>query len=482
METIFQAPAQLHHKIRSATQGYWVGNFYTKLMALLYQVKTLGISNRLGDYQRRKLGVFNLLNFFQLITGILIPISGILSNNNFSVKAWLIICLPAMTSAIVLLLNHFERYRSALLTYFLLYPFLTCVVYINGINAGIALQFILFGILSVFFIKDIGYMLFMIGLSMVSYFVLAVVLKEHVYELQKESSFLYLLNHAIAIVFIYCGLYLIKKENHGYQHSILRKNRALHKRNLEIKKQKELVADKAFQLEARQTELTELNAVKNKLFSVVSHDLRSPLYALRNVFQNFTKYDIPPDEIKSTVKEMANDLNYTIGLMENLLEWSKNQMKTDAVRTSEINVSELIHNVVQLLRLQAEAKQVYIESKADEPVIVVADKDMIHLVLRNLVSNAIKFTPNKGKIEIGINDLSSFAEVYVQDSGVGISRDALKKINSNNFYSTKGTASESGTGLGLMLCKEFLVRNGGQMHIESKPGKGSVFSFTLPTA
>ncbi len=324
-------------------------------------------------------------------------------------------------------------------------------------------------------------MLFMIGLSMVSYFILAVVLSEYIYELKEDNNFIYLANHAIALVFIFCGLYLIKKENSGYQHSILKKNRALHKQNLEIRNQKQLLIEKAALLEIRKSELSDLNTVKNKLFSVVSHDLRSPLYALRNVFQNINKYNLPADEVKNMVPEMVSDLNYTIGLMENLLEWSKNQMQTDAVRPSEVNVSEMIGQVIQLLRLQAEAKEVYITSRNKEPIMVYADRDMINLVLRNLISNAIKFTPQKGNIEVGINDLSEFAEIYVQDSGIGISKDALKKINSNNFYTTKGTASESGTGLGLMLCKEFLNRNGGQMHIESKPGKGSIFSFTLPT-
>src|SRR5438270_16371 len=107
---------------------------------------------------------------------------------------------------------------------------------------------------------------------------------------------------------------------------------------------------------------------------------------------------------------------------------------------------------------------------------------MINLVIRNLVSNAIKFTPPQGSVTIGAHRKGPFVEVYVQDSGLGIPPENLKKINENNYYTTKGTASESGTGLGLMLCKEFLVKNGGKMHIESEPGKGSIFSFTLPSS
>ena len=107
---------------------------------------------------------------------------------------------------------------------------------------------------------------------------------------------------------------------------------------------------------------------------------------------------------------------------------------------------------------------------------------MLNLVLRNLISNAIKFTPPKGNIKIGVHENCTLVEVFVQDNGTGISPEALKKINGKDFYSTKGTASESGTGLGLKLCKEFMIRNGGQLYIESKPGKGSTFSFSLPKA
>jgi two-component system, sensor histidine kinase and response regulator len=204
------------------------------------------------------------------------------------------------------------------------------------------------------------------------------------------------------------------------------------------------------------------------------------MYALRNLFRNMHQKDTPALEIKKVVPDVLMDLNYTIGLMENLLQWSKTQMQSSAARQEELDLSKMINEALQLLRLQAEAKQIYIENKNNAPVYVYADKDMVNLILRNLLSNAIKFTPAQGYIEVGVNEISSFVEIYVQDTGVGISKDAIQKINESNFYTTKGTSSESGTGLGLMLCKEFLQKNGGQMHIESEPGRGSTFSFTLP--
>jgi signal transduction histidine kinase len=204
------------------------------------------------------------------------------------------------------------------------------------------------------------------------------------------------------------------------------------------------------------------------------------MYALRKVFQNVQQHHLSAKEIKELIPHVNNDLDYTISLMENLLQWSKSQMEAHVIESSQVNVSQLINEVLKLLHLQAEAKQIYIETKNISPVYVLADKEMINLVLRNLVSNAIKFTPQQGSISIGVNEQHSFVEVYVQDNGTGMSTEVLKKINENNYYTTKGTASESGTGLGLMLCKEFLVKNGGQMFIESKEGEGSTVSFTLP--
>jgi signal transduction histidine kinase len=103
-------------------------------------------------------------------------------------------------------------------------------------------------------------------------------------------------------------------------------------------------------------------------------------------------------------------------------------------------------------------------------------------VLRNLLSKAIKFTPENGSVFLGASDTGSFVEVYVQDTGTGMTTEALKKINTADYFTTKGTNNESGTGLGLMLCKEFLAKNGGRMFVESEPGAGSTFSFTLPSA
>lgn len=450
-------------------------------LQVLHFVKAIGFSTSLDDYERRKLSVFNQLNFFQLLTGVLIPLMGMLHSDAIPNSAWWYACMPSCISVVVLLLNYFGKFNTAVLTYFILYPFFTCIVYMNGMNAGIELHFLLYGVLSVFFLQGLGYMVFTLALTMMNYFIVAIVLKHFIYQVETENKFIYILNQLVALGFIFYGLYLIKRENSSYQWNILAKNDALHQQNIEIEKQKEEIAEKAKLLEVQRYKLSELNSLKSKLFSVIAHDLKSPMYALRNLFRNMHQFDLPAEEVKTMVPDVVNDLNYTISLMENLLQWAKTQMQSNAVRPQTLNMTEMVEDVTQLLRLQAEAKHIAVVIKSDgEAIEVFADKDMLSLVLRNLLSNAIKFTPDGGTITIGVSEITSFVEVYVQDSGTGISKEAMQKINENNFYTTKGTSSESGTGLGLMLCKEFLTKNNGQMFIESEPGVGSTFSFTLP--
>jgi signal transduction histidine kinase len=316
---------------------------------------------------------------------------------------------------------------------------------------------------------------------MISYFVLTVVWRNFQFQLEVNGD-LYLFNHLIAIIFIFFGLYLVKKENQNYQLSILESNRQLHQQNVEIEEQRITLADNAELLNKQARELRDLNNLKNKLFSVIAHDLKSPMYALRNIFHNIEKYDLPAEDVKAMVPDVMKDLTYTTTLMENLLQWAKCQMQTLEVSLSSVNVSEIADDVFKQLESQADLKNIRLVNNIKKSAMVIAQHDMIQLVLRNLISNAIKFTPQNGCVQIGIENGPDVVEVFVKDSGIGLSAANLDKISHNEFFTTRGTSSEKGTGLGLMLCKEFLAKNNGILHITSEEGVGSRFSFTLPRA
>jgi two-component system, sensor histidine kinase and response regulator len=453
-----------------------------KVLELFTQIRSIGYEESMDDYEKRKLEIFNQLNFFQLITGIVVPIIALVSSKKFPVGEWYIVTLPALISILVLVLNAIYKHEAALLCYFIFYPVFTCIIYINGLNLGIELSFVLYGILSVFFLQDIGYMLFAVSLSMISYFILSVAWKDYRYQLEVYNFVGYLVNQLLAIIYIFYGLYLIKRENTEYQLKIVTKNTELHKKNLEIGNQKQEIVVKATLLEKQAAELRELNSVKNKLFSIISHDLKSPMYAMRNLFRSVVQLNLSAKEVKAMLPEVVKDLNYTTELMENLLQWAKFQMQSNNIYPQKLDVNNTVNEVVQLLHLQSDAKKITVERKTDLTAQVWVDKDIVNLVLRNLISNAIKFTPERGRIIIGTHQSACFAEIYVKDSGMGISKEDMAKINSNSFYSSNGTNSETGTGLGLMLCKEYLAKSNGYLMIESHPGVGSTFSFTLPLA
>jgi len=452
---------------------------YLRLQGYIWNI---GYQPALGGYEKRKLGIFNFMNFLGLCSGVLIPLAGLFNKDHFPALVWLIACSPAFISLIVLTTNYYQRYELARFFYFTLYPVMTTMVYALRIDFGIEFFFVLYGVLSVFFLQNIYNIVFSFTLSMACYFLVCTVWQHYDYRLEVSNYYFFLFNHLLAVVFIFVGLLLIRNENARYQNQTRDKNWQLRRSNLKILRQKADITGKASLLEEQTQQLTELNSLKNKLFSVIAHDLKAPLYALRTLFRNVQLYDLPGDEIKILIPEVVNELTYTTGLMENLLQWAKSQMQAEAVRPQLLDVAAIAQEVLQLLRLQAEAKHIYIQSKIDRPVLVYADKDMINLVLRNLLSNAIKFTPQEGSISIEARDMRSHIEVMVQDTGTGISKEGLQRLKEENYYTTRGTVGEAGTGLGLMLCKEFLSRNGGQMHVESEPGKGSTFSFTLPKA
>lgn len=452
-----------------------------RLLRAFHLIKYIGAHPGMEEYEKQKLGIFNVLNFFGLMSGLIIPLAGLFNNDHMPVMAWLVATAPFAISFLVLLGNYRQQFEQARICYFIFYPLITALVYTTGIDVGIQLFFVLYGLLSVFFLRKLVHAIVSFSLSMLFYFVVSVL--DHPYEVYlKNSNYsFYIFNNALAVVFIFYSLYLIKKESSRYQFNLLRANRELNARNREIESQRRDISEKAAQLETQTRQLSELNTLKSKLFSIIAHDLRGPLYALRNLFNNMQQLDIPAQEVKAMIPDVQKDLTYTTGLMENLLQWAKSQMESESVNLRVIDLSELIANVTRLVKLQAESKKVYLETVTNSPVYVYADSDMIDLVLRNILTNAIKFTPSHGHIRVELNHSGSFVEVSVADSGRGMSAAALQKIREKSYYSTRGTANEGGTGLGLMLCQEFLVRNGGRLHIDSEEGKGSVFSFTLPS-
>ncbi len=233
-------------------------------------------------------------------------------------------------------------------------------------------------------------------------------------------------------------------------------------------------------------ELKELNATKDKFFSIIAHDLRNPLQCLILYADSLhTDYDLlDDDKRKDYIHKFYNNTNLIVALLENLLEWSQSQQGIIESHPKKINLHALAVENIDLLKDNAKKKNITISSQIKPKTFAFADKNMIRTVIRNLLSNAVKFTNPGGKVEIStsISADGNSVDITISDNGVGINAEDIETIFRIDVKKkkNKGTANEKGTGLGLILCKEFVEKNNGTIRVTSEPGKGSRFTFTLP--
>lgn len=233
-------------------------------------------------------------------------------------------------------------------------------------------------------------------------------------------------------------------------------------------------------LQQQADELKNLNAVKDKLFTIISHDLRSPLASLSGILDFAESGDLSEEEFKQFLPSLAQNVENTSRLIENLLFWSKSQLEGESVHPESFDIKELVEQNLEFFTVKAEEKNIALNQQLLQPLMVYADKSMIQLVVRNLISNAIKFCNGGDRIDVTAAVENGIVTIYVQDTGIGMSKDTLDKVLGTESFTTLGTRRERGTGLGLMLCKDFVVKNNGKFTVESEEGKGSRFCFSLP--
>ncbi len=226
--------------------------------------------------------------------------------------------------------------------------------------------------------------------------------------------------------------------------------------------------------------LENLNQVKDKIFSVISHDLRSPLAILEGLLFLLKDEKMDAQQFRFYTDELWRDVKNTAYMMDNMLQWASNQMKGISVKSDDFDLTLLLNQEFELLQTLARQKDVKLSHELKSAILVYADPDMIRLVLRNLINNAIKFTPGGGEIVISSRFENGEAEVTIKDNGTGIPADDQHRIFSNIYYSTTGTRNEKGCGLGLHLSKDFVERNHGRIWFTSVHGEGSCFYFTVP--
>lgn len=250
-----------------------------------------------------------------------------------------------------------------------------------------------------------------------------------------------------------------------------------------LKRQQAELLEKNASILQQKEDLTQLNKVKDRFFSIISHDLRNSLTTMKLYFDLMSNPNYVPENNAEMSRQISGAVENTIDLLENLLVWASAQIKGVPIHIQPLQLNQIAVDTIQLLNGTAHQKSIALHNKIPESMIALGDIDMIHLILRNLVSNAIKFTPEGGEVIIQSQITDSMIEIEVKDNGVGISENTLDTLFDQHLHpSTKGTGNEKGTGLGLLLCKDFIERNGGTISVKSRKGEGSSFFITLPIA
>lgn len=237
------------------------------------------------------------------------------------------------------------------------------------------------------------------------------------------------------------------------------------------------------QLVKYSSELSELNATKDKFFSIIAHDLKNPLGGIKGLLDVLTEmYDkLSEEERIECIQELSTTAKATNELLENLLTWSRSQRNMYDFVPHELDLHYTVRNCFGLLEMNAKRKNIELHNEVPQGTHIYADDNMITTVMRNLISNAIKFTPEGGSVWCSVQFKTDSAIVCVKDNGVGIPANNIEKIfRIDESMTTVGTSKERGTGLGLIICKEFITKNQGTIWCESEPGKGSEFKFSLP--
>jgi two-component system, sensor histidine kinase and response regulator len=247
-------------------------------------------------------------------------------------------------------------------------------------------------------------------------------------------------------------------------------------------REKGVAENRASLIAEQNKELQKLNQEKTKLLSIISHDLRSPLNSITTVLNLLTNYPLPDNQRIKLQSELLDTTRNTSEMLVNLLSWSSEQMEGMQCRLETLNLKFVIQRVLQIQQPIADSKEVQIQISVDDEMTVHADYNMLELTLRNLINNAIKFTPPLGNVTINASiDQDMHCQIVVRDNGIGMNAEQLEALFSMDIHSTYGTNNEKGIGLGLVLCKEFTEMQNGKIWVHSKERNGSIFYLKIPT-
>ncbi|MCH5600927.1 sensor histidine kinase [Niabella ginsengisoli] len=286
----------------------------------------------------------------------------------------------------------------------------------------------------------------------------------------------YSINVTVWVLFYVIFFWYFRKLSRNNQVEIETRNRQLQQQQIKL-------IEQTRQLEVNNRQLEVLNSTKEKLFSIVAHDVRSPIAGLKTTLDLFNENILTKEEFMELSKELSMQLNQLHWSLENLLKWSNSQMQGIEIQKQKIFLEPLIADTLSLLQYNLVNKNIQTNISSEGNSMIDADPDHIKIVIRNLISNAIKFSYAGGKIDLVIEKIGSFIHFSVIDNGLGMKEETIQELFlETSIKSSRGTSNEKGTGMGLKLSKEFAEKNGGSITVECEPDMGCAFTLIIPAA
>ncbi|MGI8950406.1 MAG: sensor histidine kinase [Chitinophagaceae bacterium] len=257
-------------------------------------------------------------------------------------------------------------------------------------------------------------------------------------------------------------------------------SKELIRRNAIVKKNASSLDQLNKAISRQNQKLEEENKMKDKLLSIISHDLRHPLVNTKSILDLINEKLIDSAETEELLKQLESQYVRSLNLLDNLLYWIRGQMKGVKIQQTKISIYSLLNSLIEEQRLPIQTKKLYVNNLINQNLELFAEKEMLRIIFRNLLNNAIKFSGEKGEISFSSVIRDGFAYIMIKDNGIGMSREVLEKINVPQYFTLRGTFNEKGSGFGLILVRDLIAKHNGELLIESVPGKGSTFAVKLP--
>lgn len=405
----------------------------------------------------------NFAGFFVALLRLLYLI--FFSSQIYTLQDILVNALPVAGCLLMMVFMLANTFKINTFFSFLFFPLILLYITITFHDRGVLSFFIPYLIYPFFFLNKKRKVIIFFMLSGLFYVISFVAEGSRLYGTQSRHNVsLEIISIIGSLILTFISLYSIKSQAWQYEKKILSQKNELERINEEIRQQQE--------------KLIESNLTKDKLFSIISHDLRTPILSLQ-LFLDHENTEEALRKLLSILPEMKAELKKTSDLFDNLLGWARLQLREANVSLQKIDLSSVASKVKETLDERARQKGIDITIDISDKF-VYSDRSILDIVLRNLVSNAIKFTKKDGIISIKGVRKGGFYILQVEDNGIGIDGAAMQQISGKNFYSSPGTGNEQGTGLGLIICKDLIERCQGDIAIFSRKGKGTRISVCLP--